>query len=482
MQIDISRFDNCRLLVVGDLMIDEYLWGEVDRISPEAPVQVVSVKNEDYTLGGSGNVVNNLVALGAQVFVLGVTGTGRDGKLLLNKLNDLGVDTQGVIQERSRPTTKKTRIIADHQQVLRIDRETQQKVSVSTFRSLTTLAEKIIPEVDLVLISDYGKGVISRSLIADLVKIAKNNNKLTIADPKGLAFEKYSGVSLLTPNSKEASLASGVEITDEKSVATAGNILMEKSGIERLLITCGKDGMVLFEPDCEPLKISTKAREVYDVSGAGDTVLAVLGLGMAAGLQLKEAITLANTAAGLVVGKVGTATVSKRELLQALKQTSEDIASKYKSLNEISQLCRKLRKKRKRIVMTNGCFDLLHAGHIRLFSASKQLGDALIVAIDDDDSVKRLKGPGRPVIGATERVRILSALDSVDYVVVFATNELDSVIGAIQPDVLTKGSDYDSAEVLGRKIVENYGGRIELIPITEDISAAQIINSIKNKC
>ena len=482
MQIDISRFDHCRLLVVGDLMIDEYVWGEVDRISPEAPVQVVSVKNEEYTLGGSGNVVNNLVALGAQAFVLGVTGTGRDGKLLLNKLNGLGVDTRGVIQERSRPTTKKTRIIADHQQVLRIDRETQQKVSVSTFRSLTTLAEKIIPEVDLVLISDYGKGVISRSLICDLVKIAKNNNKLTIADPKGLAFEKYSGVSLLTPNSKEASLASGVEITDEKSVATAGNILMEKSGIERLLITCGKDGMVLFEPDCEPLKISTKAREVYDVSGAGDTVLAVLGLGMAAGLQLKEAIALANTAAGLVVGKVGTATVSKRELLQALTQTSEDIASKYKSLNEISQLCRKLRKNRKRIVMTNGCFDLLHAGHIRLFSASKQLGDVMIVAIDDDDSVKRLKGPGRPVIGAAERVRILSALDSVDYVVVFANKELDSVIVAIQPDVLTKGSDYDSVDVLGRKIVENYGGRIELIPITENISAAQIINSIKNKC
>ena len=481
MQIDISRFDNCRLLVVGDLMIDEYVWGEVDRISPEAPVQVVSVKNEEYTLGGSGNVVNNLVALGAQVFVLGVTGTGRDGKLLLNKLNDLGVDTRGVFQERSRPTTKKTRIIADHQQVLRIDRETQQKVSVSTFRSLTTLAEKIIPEVDLVLISDYGKGVISRSLIADLVKIAKNNNKLTIADPKGLAFEKYSGVSLLTPNSKEASLASGVETTDEKNVATVGNILIEKSGIERLLITCGKDGMVLFEPGCKPFKISTKAREVYDVSGAGDTVMAVLGLGMAAGLPLKEAITLANTAAGIVVGKVGTATVSKRELLQALKQTSEDNASKYKSLSEISQLCRKLQKDRKRIVLTNGCFDLLHVGHIRLFSASKQLGDVMIVAIDDDESVKLLKGAGRPVIGATERVRILSALDSVDYVVVFATNELDNVLGAIRPDVLTKGSDYESAKILGREIVESFGGRIERIPITEEISTTQIIDSIQKR-
>jgi D-beta-D-heptose 7-phosphate kinase/D-beta-D-heptose 1-phosphate adenosyltransferase len=239
--------------------------------------------------------------------------------------------------------------------------------------------------------------------------------------------------------------------------------------------------MVLFESGCKPFKISTKAREVYDVSGAGDTVMAVLGLGMAAGLPLKEAITLANTAAGIVVGKVGTATVSKRELLQALKQTSEDSASKYKSLNEISQLCRKLQKDRKRIVLTNGCFDLLHVGHIRLFSASKQLGDVMIVAIDDDDSVRLLKGADRPVIGATERVRILSALDSVDYVVVFATNELDKVIGAIRPDVLTKGSDYESAEVLGREIVESYGGRIERIPIAEEISATQIINSIKKR-
>ena len=481
MQIDISRFDHCHLLVVGDLMIDEYVWGEVDRISPEAPVQVVSVKNEEFTLGGSGNVVNNLVALGAKVSVLGVTGTGRDSRLLLSRLDDLGVDTQGVIRERSRPTTKKTRIIADHQQMLRIDRETNKEIANSTFKSLTKLAEKIIPAVDLILISDYGKGLVSRNLIAELIKIAKHYSKLTIADPKGLDFTKYSGVSLLTPNSKEASLASGVEISDKKNIAAAGKILIEKSGIEKLLITCGKDGMILFEPGSKPFKISTKARDVYDVSGAGDTVMAVLGLGMAARLPLKDAITLANIAAGIVVGKVGTATVSKSELLQALDQTSEDNASKYKSLNEISQICRKLQKARKRIVLTNGCFDLLHVGHIRLFSASKRLGDVMVVAIDDDDSVKLLKGPGRPVINASERVRILSALDSVDYVVVFATNELDNVIGSIRPDVLTKGIDYESTEIIGREIVESYGGRIERISITDEISATQIINNIKKK-
>ena len=480
MQLEISRFDQCRLLVVGDLMIDEYVWGEVDRISPEAPVQVVAVKNEEYTLGGSGNVVNNLAALGAKVSVLGVTGTGRDRELLLNKLIDLGVDTHGVIQEPERLTTKKTRIIADRQQVLRIDRETKKEVKSATLKSIADLAAEIIPDVDLVLISDYGKGLITRSLVAKLVEITKNNNKITIADPKGLDFSKYSGVSLLTPNSKEASLASGVEISNGKNIAAAGESLLRKSGIEKLLITCGKDGMVLFEPGRKPYKISTKAREVYDVSGAGDTVIAVLGLGIAAGLSLKESISLANTAAGIVVGKVGTATVSRKELLQALKQTSEDTASKYKSLGEMSDLCLKLQKSRKRIVLTNGCFDLLHVGHIRLFSASKQLGDVLIVAIDDDESVRLLKGAGRPVISSTERVRILSALDSVDYVVVFGTNELDNIIGIIRPDVLTKGSDYDSGEVLGRNIVESYGGRIELIPIAEEISTTQIIDNIKN--
>lgn len=480
MQLEIAKFDHCRLLVVGDLMIDEYVWGEVDRISPEAPVQVVAVRNEEYMLGGSGNVINNLAALGAKVYALGVTGTGTVGKLLLERLNNLGVDTRGVVQVPERPTTKKTRIIADRQQVLRIDRETRKNVESDILESLANLAEEIIPQVDMVLISDYGKGLITRSFVARLVEISRNNCKMTIADPKGLDFTKYAGVSLLTPNIKEATLASGMELRNKTNTAAVGKNLLRKSGIEKLLITCGKDGMVLFEPGMRPYKISTKVREVYDVSGAGDTVIAILGLGIAAGLSLKEAITLANTAAGIVVAKVGTATVNRKELLQALKETSEDTASKFKSLDEISDLCRKLHKNRKQIVLTNGCFDLLHVGHIRLLSASKKLGDALIVAIDDDESVRLLKGSGRPVISSAERVRILCALDSVDYVVVFSTNELDNVIGNIRPDILTKGSDYESEEVLGRKIVENYGGRIELIPITEEISTTQIIDNIKN--
>jgi D-beta-D-heptose 7-phosphate kinase/D-beta-D-heptose 1-phosphate adenosyltransferase len=314
-----------------------------------------------------------------------------------------------------------------------------------------------------------------------LVKLAQKHGKTTIADPKGLDFTKYAGVTLLTPNKKEASLASGVEIINDKSLLAAGRSLLQHSGIEKLLITCGKDGMVFFESDHRHIRVRTNAREVYDVSGAGDTVVAVLGLGLAAGRSYLEAVRLANTAAGIVVGKVGTATVSREELARALQPTPSDTASKSKSLKELSELCRKLQNDRKRIVLTNGCFDLLHVGHIRLFTASKQLGDVLIVAIDDDDSVKRLKGSERPVINSAQRVGILSALDSVDYVTVFASHELDKIIKSIRPDVLTKGSNYESETVAGREIVEGYGGRVELIPITADISSSRIINNIKNK-
>lgn len=481
MEIDLSKFETCHILVVGDLMIDEYLWGEVDRISPEAPVQVVSVQDEELTLGGSGNVVNNLVALGARVSAVGVTGAGSNGKLLRDMLDELGVDTRGVITEPNRSTTKKTRIIADHQQVLRIDKETKSNISHQTWETVAQAAENIIPEVDVVLISDYGKGLITGQLLSQLTRAARKHGKLTIADPKGLDFTKYSGVNVITPNKKEAALAAGVEIVDDPSLFEAGQRLLQKTGVDKLVITCGKEGMVYFEPHSQPQKISTKARQVYDVSGAGDTVLALLGLAVACGMSFKDGLTLANTGAGIVVGKVGTATVSKRELAAALQLTPDDIASKQIDLGELTSIVKDLRKKGKRIVFTNGCFDLLHVGHLKLLAASKQLGDILIVAVDDDDSVRQLKGPDRPIIRAGERVRIISGLDCVDHVILFSSRELDKLIDIARPDVLTKGSNYQSTEVFGREIVERHGGRVELIPITEDVSSTQIINNIKKK-
>lgn len=480
MDFDISKFEKCNLLVVGDLMIDEYLWGDVDRISPEAPVQVVSVKEENYTLGGSGNVANNLVALGAKVSMAGVIGSDRYGHLLLTKLNELGVNAEGVVVEPERPTTRKTRIISGNQQVLRIDRETKKDVSQQTFDFILNYIERVIPDVDLVLISDYGKGLITAALLNSLTSIIKKHNPpmRTIVDPKGRDFSKYSGVSLLTPNKKEAALASGIEIVDEPTLIKAGNSILENVKIENLLITCGKDGMVLFE-DKKPYYITAQSKQVFDVSGAGDTVIAVLGLAIASGASFVKAASIANTAAGIVVSKVGTSTVSKNELLSALTPGCDYASNKHISFSELPAVVLKLKADNKKIVLTNGCFDLLHAGHIMLLSASKKLGDVLIVAIDDDESVSSLKEPGRPIISEKERISILSALDSVDYVVVFSSKQLNKMIEIIRPNILTKGSNYIFEDVIGRQLVERCGGRVALIPITKNVSSTSIINNIK---
>jgi len=479
MDVDLTKFSKCKLLVVGDLMIDEYLWGDVERISAEAPVQIVSVTHEEDNLGGSGNVVNNLVALGAHVSAAGVVGTGADGNLVLDKFKKLGVDTRGVIQDSGRPTTRKTRVIAGHQHVLRIDREIQKDISPPVLKALVQRSNKIITEVDGVLVSDYGKGVITRSLLKQLIKTAKAHGKFIIADPKGLDFTKYAGVNIITPNKKEAGLAQGIEIIDESTLLEAGAGILEKTGIDKVLITLGKDGMILIEHHKPPYNIKAEARQVYDVSGAGDTVIASLGLGLASGLPLEDAVTLANTAAGLVVGKVGTATVTQADLTTALTKCFDISNLKQIELDEIGGLANNLRKQGKKIVLTNGCFDLLHAGHIMFFSAAKQRGDVLVVALDDDDSVTKLKGPGRPVIRAKERVQIISALDVVDYVVIFTTGNLKDLIKTLRPDVLAKGSDYKTEEVYGHEIVESLGGRVVLIPINEDISSSRIINNIK---
>jgi D-beta-D-heptose 7-phosphate kinase/D-beta-D-heptose 1-phosphate adenosyltransferase len=477
---DIDRFDQCRILVLGDLMIDHYVWGEVDRISPEAPVPVVSVTGEDDTLGGCGNVVNNVVALGGRVFLAGVVGTGSDGDLIVEKCDALGVDTGGVIREPGRPTTRKTRVFAANQHVLRIDRETRRQIAAASFEQLAAVVEKKIGDVDVVVVSDYGKGVVTPAMLARLVNAAAGAGKRIVADPKGVDFSRYAGATVLTPNKKEAGLAAGIRIIDDASMASAAKRVLEGAGVENLLVTCGKEGMVLFEQGKKPFKIAAEARQVYEVSGAGDTVVAVLSLALAAGATLRSAAALANTAAGVVVGKIGTATVSRRELAAARDRTVDPTAAKAKRFEELPILAQELRKKGKRIVLTNGCFDLLHAGHVKLFSASKQLGDVLIVATDDDDSVRSLKGPGRPVIQARERVRILSALDAVDYVVVFDSSRLEALLTVLRPDVLTKGSNYATEEVAGREVVEQFGGRVELIPVTEAVSATRIIDSIRN--
>ena len=479
MNVDLSRFDRCHVLVIGDLMIDEYLWGEVDRISPEAPVQVVSVLRDSTTLGGAGNVVNNLVALGARVAVAAVVGTGANAGLLIKRLRELGVDTTGLIEDPTRPTTRKTRVIGGHQHVLRIDRETKQEISEAEGKQLVEFVTDGLHSFDIILISDYGKGLLSETLVQQIIHVANEDKKPVIVDPQGLNFKKYAGATAITPNKREASLAAGVEIVDDASLMVAGQKLLHETRVQQVLMTCGKHGMVLFEDGNKPHRIAAEVRQVFDVSGAGDTVLAVLGLGLASGLSFRDAAALANVAAGIVVGKVGTATVSREELQGAIEPSLDAWSAKQKTLPDLIPIAQRLSAEGKTIVMTNGCFDLLHVGHIQLLSASKKMGDVLIVAIDDDESVRALKGKGRPIIAAQERVRIISALDCVDYVTLFSTKELEGLIEAIRPNILTKGSNYSTETVIGRQMVERFGGRVALLPITEPVSSTKIIDQIK---
>ncbi|CCK80661.1 D-glycero-beta-D-manno-heptose-7-phosphate kinase [Desulfobacula toluolica] len=318
MIIDIDTFKTVKALVIGDLMIDEYLWGSVDRISPEAPVPVVCVEKESHALGGAGNVINNLVSMGAQVLPIGTAGTGKAGQMIFEKLEELGIETDGIISEPERPTTRKTRVIASNQQVLRIDKEIKKDINGNTLEKLVSIIERKISGVNLIIISDYNKGLVTKELVRHTVELAKKYNVLTLADPKALDFSKYEHVSILTPNKKEASLAANMDIKSDRDLFAAGWKIMDQVKLERLLITCGKDGMVLFEKDKEPYVIESKARQVFDVSGAGDTVISLLGLGLAVGATFRSSAMLANAAAGIVVAKVGTATASVDELKQVM--------------------------------------------------------------------------------------------------------------------------------------------------------------------
>jgi D-beta-D-heptose 7-phosphate kinase/D-beta-D-heptose 1-phosphate adenosyltransferase len=322
MSVDIDRFRQIRAMVIGDLMIDEYLWGRVDRISPEAPVPIVAVERENHTLGGAGNVINNLTAMGANVSAIGTAGTGKAGRMILEKLAELSVHTHGIISEPDRPTTLKTRIIASSQQVLRIDREVKRPISPGTLARLMAIMTSMMDQVDLIIISDYDKGLVTPELVRHAVDLARRHGVMILADPKALRFDKYARVSVLTPNQKEAAVAVNMEITTLEDLFAAGRRLLETVPLERLVITCGKDGMVLFEQGKEPHVIASRARQVFDVSGAGDTVISLLGLGLASGASFLDSAAVANAGAGIVVGKVGTATPTIAELKSAL--TSKD--------------------------------------------------------------------------------------------------------------------------------------------------------------
>ena len=468
-----------RTLVVGDLMLDEYLWGKTARISPEAPVPVVDVSQEDLRLGGAGNVVSNLRALGCQVQVCSVLGDDADGRHLLEQLERIGVDVSGAVFDADRKTSRKTRILASNQQMIRIDRESRLPLGEQIEAHLVDEIIARIDHVDVVFLSDYGKGVLTDSVLAQVIQAGRKQGVPVVVDPKGTDYRRYRGATLLTPNRSEASEASGVKIEDSVTLSAAGEKLLELAELDALVLTRSEEGMSLFVRQGEQIDLPTRAREVFDVSGAGDTVLALIGIGLAAKLTLKEAATVANIAAGIVVGKVGTSTVNCREILQAVSEHGLPEENKVQRAIELAEILKHARNYGKKIVFTNGCFDLLHAGHVSYLQRARELGDLLVVGLNTDRSVQQLKGPERPLVSENDRAQVMAALACVNYVVLFDEETPLELIKRLRPDVLVKGADYTPDGVVGRAEVESWGGTVELIEFVQGRSTTSIVEKIR---
>jgi len=464
-----------KILVIGDLMIDHYLWGKCERISPEAPIPVVNINNENTVLGGAGNVVNNLAALGAHTDVLSVIGDCEIANELGTLLNKINVSTSHLIEEKGRLSSKKSRIIASQQQVIRFDRESNYDISAESQQTLFDQYKKILRKYDIILLSDYGKGVLTDSLTRDLIKEANNLGIKVLVDPKGINYSKYSGAYLLTPNKKEASLATNIDILNDSNLLEAITQLKEKCSLVVSLITLSENGVAIYDND---LRIhQTMAREVYDVTGAGDTVLAALGFALSSDYDIDQAVEFANLAAGVVVGKIGSATASIDEIIDyksSLHQSSSE--EHIKTQKEIEVLCSKFKEKEKKIVFTNGCFDILHAGHIRYLETAKSFGDILMVGVNSDESVRTLKGETRPINNEQDRALLIASLEAVDYVVIFNEDTPYELIKAIKPDTLVKGGDYEGQKVVGQDLVSE----LKLVNFIEGKSTTRIIEKVQS--
>nr|WP_279615553.1 D-glycero-beta-D-manno-heptose-7-phosphate kinase [Geoalkalibacter ferrihydriticus] len=474
----LARLKGLKALVIGDLMLDEYVWGRTDRISPEAPVQVVEVVRQDLRLGGAGNVVNNLVALGCQIEVAGALGEDEDGRGLRSMLEARGIGTGGIVLDVGRTTSRKTRILASNQQMLRIDRESTSPISAEVEKQLAAQVRDAVSGCQVILVSDYLKGVLTQGLLQEIFAIGRAAGIPVVVDPKGNDYHKYRGATLITPNRKEAQTASGILISDDAGLCRAGRKLRESLGLEALVLTRSEEGMSLFLADGQEVHLPTEAREVFDVSGAGDTVLALLGIGLGAGLSVENAAHVANLAAGIVVGKVGTSTVAPEEILEVAGRQHSDSDLKIKGREILSVLLERERERGKRIVFTNGCFDLLHVGHVKYLQKARNLGDLLVLGLNSDASIRRLKGPKRPLIGEEERAHLMAALKCIDYVVTFDEDTPLELIDALRPQILVKGGDYAPEGVVGKELVESYGGRVEIISFVDGKSTTNVIETI----
>ena len=473
----VKKCSGREIWVVGDLMLDEYVQGAVERISPEAPVPVVRAAAMHYRLGGAANVARQVAVLGARVVLAGVIGEDEAGRRILQDCGRAGIDTRGVVQDGSRPTTRKLRVLGHGQQIVRLDWED----ATSCDSSLTgRLRDRMLAgrRPEAIILSDYAKGVLTDECLTHFIGAARAHGCRVLVDPKRRDLAGYKGASVLTPNLGELSRAAGrrLDPDDLESIGAAARPFIESASLEGILVTLSERGMLFVRADGVLHHIPAERRAVADVTGAGDTAVAVLATALAAGANIEQAMQLANTAAGLAVAKVGAVAIEPAEISAALADPSE---SKVLSQQELAARAAGWHTAGRKIVFTNGCFDLLHAGHLSLLHEAAKFGDVLVLAINSDESVQRLKGGSRPILPASDRAALLAALACVDAVTVFDEDTPLEVLRVLRPHVLVKGQDYGLANVVGRELVEAAGGRVELVPILDARSTSAIVERIR---
>ncbi|HEY2525248.1 MAG TPA: PfkB family carbohydrate kinase [Candidatus Binataceae bacterium] len=473
-RVELPALKPLRVLVAGEVILDRYIMGDVARVSPEAPIPVLQVTRVEERLGNAGFVMANLRALGAQVSALSVVGADRNGELLREMFNDLGIDTRAILVDSDRPTIVKERMLGSvqsanraTQQLLRVDQEAPHALGPARERALSRHLERELKRADGVLISDINKGLLTPALLRQLIDGARRRRIPVIVDPRLTEdFSIYSGATALTPNRYETELATGMRLIDRDAWMRAADELIRRAKLDACLVTLDRDGMYLAERrGGTHAHIATTPRAVYDVTGAGDVVLAVFGLFAIAGLSFAAAAQLANLAAGIEVSRLGAEIITREDLARALSPGPEGPERKIVSIAELRPALERLRGAGRRVVFTNGCFDLLHAGHIEMLSFARAQGDALVVGLNSDRSVRLIKGNSRPIYPATERALILAALEAVDHVVVFDEARAERITRAVRPDVLVKGEDWRDKIVDGQTFVESYGGRVALAPL-----------------
>lgn len=483
---EMERLGTPRVLVLGDLILDRYVWGDAERISQEAPVILLREDRQETRLGGAANVANMLRGLDADVTLAGVVGTDSDGAMVVEELTKAGVDCSALAADSDRPTTCKVRFMgrAQHRhphQMLRVDREVRHPIRSQIAQQLLDAMLPRLGEFDAVLVSDYAKGVCTAEVLRPLIEAARAAGLPVVVDPAaGGDYNLYRGATGVTPNRSETHKATGIEVRTIDTAYKAGQMLVEKFGLDMAFVTLDRDGIVLARQDSEPVHLPTRIREVYDVTGAGDMVLAMFGLGMAAGVEPTRLCRLANVAGGLEVEQVGVVRISRKEILTDLLHGSRRSAGKVCSVDELARHVSARHKAGQKVVLTNGCFDLLHVGHVSYLQEAAKEGDCLIVAINSDDSVRRLnKAPDRPIFDSQYRAQMLAGLESVDYVVIFDEDTPHAILRKLQPDVLVKGGTYREDEIVGREVVLEYGGRVKPMGMTPGVSTTEIVRRLR---